>query len=289
MKYKEIFFTLKPYNEDFTDILSAWISNLGFESFVNTPEGLIAYIQSEHFEENALKECLLSYPVPQVQIEYQIRNAPDENWNETWETEGFKPITIGNEITVHDSRFQAPEEIRYDILINPRLAFGTGSHETTRMILSTLLQMDLTGRKIVDAGTGTGILSIMARKKGARNIVAYDIDEWSVENTKENLKLNGIKDAVEVLLGDASVLKGMRGVNLLMANINRNILLNDLPLFYHTLAPKGQLLMSGFLKEDIPQMEKAARKLGLREVLVKEDSGWAMLLFEADASCRMDV
>ena len=289
MKYNEIIFDIKPMNSDYADILSAWIAELGFESFVNTEEGLKAYIQRSMFDETALKGSLLSYPIPGVDITYQVAEAPDENWNQTWEEESFKPITVGDEIVVHDSRYQVPEGIKYDILINPRLAFGTGSHETTRMILRALSEMDLTGLHIVDAGTGTGILSIMAVMRGATDVLAYDIDEWSVENTTENLKSNNMEGRVSVRHGDARLLEGISDVDLLLANINRNILLNDLPRFRQTLAKGGRILLSGFLKKDTDCLVEAARKLRLHRVKECEDAGWAMLLLEADATGRMDV
>ncbi len=289
MKYNEIIFEIRPMSNDYGDILSAWIADLGFESFVNTEKGLKAYIPRNVFDEAVLRDCLLSYPISGVEITYKVAEAPDENWNQTWEKEGFKPITVGDEIMVHDSRYQAPEGVRYDILINPRLAFGTGSHETTRMILRALAGMDLSGRRVVDAGTGTGILSIMAVMRGASHVLAYDIDEWSVENTLENLKANGIEGCVSVKHGDATLLEGVSEIDLVLANINRNILLSDLPRFRKTLASGGRILLSGFLNEDADSLVDAARKLGLHKVLESEEAGWAMLLLEADAASRMYV
>ncbi|MBQ7182141.1 MAG: 50S ribosomal protein L11 methyltransferase [Bacteroidaceae bacterium] len=289
MKYNEIIFEIKPMSNDYCDILSAWIADFGFESFVNTEKGLQAYIQRSLFDEVVLQDCLLSYPIPGVEITYKVAEAPDENWNQTWEEEGFMPITVGDEIIVHDSRYLAPKGVRYDILINPRLAFGTGSHETTRMILRALADMDLSGKHVVDAGTGTGILSIMAIMRGASHVLAYDIDEWSVKNTLENLKANGIEGCVSVRHGDASLLEGVREIDMLMANINRNILLSDLPRFRKTLVSGGKILLSGFLSEDADCLVDAARKLGLHKVLESKDAGWAMLLFEADAASRMYV
>lgn len=291
MKYNEVIFEICPMDGNYADILSAWIADLGFESFVNTEKGLKAYIQRSMFDEAALRECLLSYPVPNVRISFCVAEAPDENWNETWEEEGFKPICVGNDIVVHDSRYHADRSTRYDILINPRMAFGTGSHETTRMILKALSEMDLKGKHIVDAGTGTGILSIMALMRGAASVLAYDIDEWSVRNTLENLQANGWQEGecISVLHGDSRVLEGIGKVDLLIANINRNILLADLPRFRQTLAEGGRILLSGFLPEDIGCLEEAAGKLQLHVLESEEDAGWAMLLLEADAAGRMDV
>lgn len=289
MKYNEIIFDIMPLSRDYADILSAWIADLGFESFVNTEKGLKAYIQRNVFDKEALNGCLTSYPISGVNITYQINEAPDENWNQTWEEESFKPITVDDEIVVHDSRYQVPEGFKYDILINPHMAFGTGSHETTRMILHALSDMDLREKRIVDAGTGTGILSIMAVMRGAADVLAYDIDEWSVENTTDNLKTNGMEGRVSVKLGDAKLLEGVSEVDLLIANINRNTLLNDLPRFRQTLAKRGQILLSGFLKEDVDYLLEAARDLQLHQVKESEEAQWAMLLLEADTTGRMDV
>ena len=289
MKYNEIIFDIMPLSRDYADILSAWIADLGFESFVNTEKGLKAYIQRNVFDKEALNSCLTSYPISGVNITYQINEAPDENWNQTWEEESFKPITVDDEIVVHDSRYQVPEGFKYDILINPHMAFGTGSHETTRMILHALSDMDLREKRIVDAGTGTGILSIMAVMRGAADVLAYDIDEWSVENTTDNLKTNGMEGRVSVKLGDAKLLEGVSEVDLLIANINRNTLLNDLPRFRQTLAKRGQILLSGFLKEDVDYLLEAARDLQLHQVKESEEAQWAMLLLEADTTGRMDV
>ena len=289
MKYNEIIFDIMPLSRDYADILSAWIADLGFESFVNTEKGLKAYIQRNVFDKEALNGCLTSYPISGVKITYQINEAPDENWNQTWEEESFKPITVDDEIVVHDSRYQVPEGFKYDILINPHMAFGTGSHETTRMILHALSDMDLREKRIVDAGTGTGILSIMAVMRGAADVLAYDIDEWSVENTTDNLKTNGMEGRVSVKLGDAKLLEGVSEVDLLIANINRNTLLNDLPRFRQTLAKRGQILLSGFLKEDVDYLLEAARDLQLHQVKESEEAQWAMLLLEADTTGRMDV
>ena len=186
MKYYEVNFHLEPQSEDMADILSALIAELGFETFEYTPTGLRAYIQRELMDEQRLNEIVSNFPVPGIRICYLCTDAPDEDWNEEWEKEGFQPILIGDSIGVHDTKHAIPP-VKYDILIHPRQAFGTGSHQTTRMILTQLSEMDLRGKSVIDAGTGTGILAIMAMKRGAAKVKAYDIDEWSVENAQQNL------------------------------------------------------------------------------------------------------
>lgn len=288
MKYYAVNFGITPFSEDFADILSACIAEVGFETFETTDTGLCAYIQRDLLDETALAECIEAIPLPDVRITYTIDEAPDEDWNQEWEKEGFRPIVIGDLIGVHDTLHEIPV-VKYDIIIKPRQAFGTGSHQTTRMILSQLAEMDLEGLNVIDAGTGTGILSIMAMKRMAKRVLAYDIDEWSVENTKQNLELNHIHDGIEIRLGDASTICNERGFDLLIANINRNILLADMPIFRQTLKPKGKMILSGFYTDDIPLLQEKATSLGFTLKSMKNDEDWAMLLFEADALGRMDI
>ena len=288
MKYNEVNFHIEPQSEDMADILSALIAELGFEAFEYTPTGLRAYIQRELLDEKRLSEILRDFPVSSIRISYLCMDAPDEDWNEEWEKEGFQPILIGDTIGVHDTRHTIPP-VKYDILIHPRQAFGTGSHQTTRMILTQLSEMDLTGKSVIDAGTGTGILTIMAMKRGAAKVKAYDIDEWSVKNAQQNLLLNEIKSGVEILLGDANCIEEERDKDLLVANINRNILLADMPTFLKTLKRGGKMILSGFYEDDIPILMDKAKILGLSLKGKRNEEEWAMLLLEADAAGRMDV
>ncbi|MBR4130313.1 MAG: 50S ribosomal protein L11 methyltransferase [Bacteroidaceae bacterium] len=289
MKYFEVKCTLHPFNEDAADILSASLSEIGFEAFSQTEDGLLAYIQQNEWDEDKMREVVQDFCLPEVRIRYSKVEAPDEDWNQVWEEEGFQPVLVGDEIVVHDVKHTDVPQVKYDILITPRLAFGTGSHETTRLILRTLAQLDLDGKHIIDAGTGTGILAIMAMKRGAESVFAYDIDEWSVENTKDNLLLNHIYNNVEVVCGDSSVLEGKEKADLLIANINRNILLGDLPRFSKSIREGGQMILSGFYLEDVQALTEAASKLGFSLLETESEEGWAMLLFEANALGRRDI
>lgn len=289
MKYYEVNFQIEPCNSDFADVLSALIAEIGFETFEPTETGLKAYIQQEQLNEDELNAVIETFPILGAAITYNKVEALDENWNKVWEEEGFQPISIGHEIYIHDKSLPCMPDVAYDIKIHPQQAFGTGSHQTTRMILAQLLKMDLKGKTVVDAGTGTGILTIMAHMKGASHVYAYDIDEWSVRNAKENLEINDTMENVEVLMGDCQVLRGIRDTDLLIANINRNILLHDMPEFKKALAPKGMLLISGFYQEDIPMLEEQANKLGLYLKDRRFEEKWAMLLFESDAFGRTNI
>lgn len=280
MRYYEVNFTIEPYLEDYADVFSALLAEIGFESFIPTDKGLTAYIQQNIFDARKMSQTIENFPIQGIQISHETVEAEYEDWNAVWEEEGFHPIIIDDRIVIHDVKHSDVPNLPYDIVISPKLAFGTGSHQTTRMILRELSKHDLTGRNVIDAGTGTGILSIMCIKKGASEVFAYDIDEWSVENTKDNLLLNGIHNEVRVVLGDATVLDKTNNADLVIANINRNILLNDLHSFCSKLGKKGLLLISGFYTEDAPILIEAASKEGL--ILTKKDvdENWCMLLLE---------
>ena len=306
MKYYEVKCTLRPFSEAATDVLSAMLAEIGFESFSQTEDELLAYIQQSEWDEDRMQQVVQDFPLPDVSISYACSEAPDQDWNQVWEEEGFQLIVIGEEIVVHDVKHTDVPPAKYDILITPRMAFGTGSHETTRLILRTLASLDLEGKHVIDAGTGTGILAIMSIKRGAASVFAYDIDEWSVENTKDNLLLNqpqaqplseergetpqnsplhgeGLGVRLVVVCGDSSVLEGQPQADLLIANINRNILLQDLPRFAKAIKPKGKMILSGFYLSDIPVLKDAAVQQGFSLLKQENEGEWAMLLFEADA------
>lgn len=280
MKYYEVNFTIEPYIEAYSDVFSAKLAEIGFETFVPTENCLQAFIQQPMFKEENLKQVIMDFPFSNINIRYDIAEAEYEDWNAVWEEEGFHPIVIDDNIVIHDVKHTDVPSVQYEIVISPKLAFGTGSHQTTRMILRELAKLDLTGFNVIDAGTGTGILSIMSIKKGASNVFAYDIDEWSVENTRDNLLLNGIYNQVTVEEGDASVLAKTGNANLLIANINRNILLNDLHTFCSKLSSNGMLLLSGFYSEDAPMLQDAAKKEGMELINKESEDNWSMLLFK---------
>ena len=310
MKYFEVKFTMNPFSEVAADLLTASLAEIGFESFSQTEDCLLAYIQQSEWDEAMMQQAVQDFCLPDVVIDYVCTEAPDEDWNQVWEEEGFQPIYIplgeGQEeaVVIHDVKHKDVPQARYDILITPRMAFGTGSHQTTRLVLRKLANMDLEGKRVIDAGTGTGILAIMGIKRGAAHVFAYDIDEWSVENTRDNLLLNhifnvgvkevkgvkGVKDiCVEVVCGDSSVLEGQPQADLLIANINRNILLADLPRFGKAVRKGGNMILSGFYLSDVPILTEAAAQQGFSLLETESEGEWAMLLFVADAAGRCDV
>lgn len=278
MKYFELKFKLTPYKEEFADILTALTTEAGLESFVTSPEGICGYAQVQSFNSQMLDQILNTFPVPDVNITYTLSEAEDKNWNEEWEKTGFTPVVIANKICIHDEYHNDASGYLFDIKINPKQAFGTGSHQTTGMILERLLYMDLKGKKVLDAGCGTGILGIFCIQKGAQKVFGYDIDNWSVRNTKENMHLNGISQ-IEVVEGNASVLSQQGTFDLILANINRNILLDDMPSFVQAMHAGSNLIISGFYTEDIDILCQKACLLGLTYIDRTVKENWASLLF----------
>ena len=278
---------MTPCSQDAQDILSALAGEAGFETFEETAIGLKGYVQQALFDENALKLVLEGFPFENVALTYSIQEAEDKDWNEQWEQEGFEPIIVGNRLVIHDGRHLPSETAEVEIEIDAHLAFGTGTHETTRMICGMLLDMQLQGLRVLDCGCGTGILGICALKLGAASAVGYDIDEWSADNTRHNAVINCVDDRLTALCGDASVLAPFAttpdgspsGFNLVLANINRNILLNDMERFRSVMAPKAQLILSGFYKNDCALLESKAQTLGLSLKATRTDGDWACLLF----------
>ena len=284
MKYYEVQFTLTPCTQDARDILSALAGEAGFETFEETAEGLTGYVQQSLFDQSALDGALEGFPFDDTRILYNVVEVEDKDWNEQWEQEGFEPIVIdGGKIVIHDGR-HLPTALPHHpspitIEIDAHLAFGTGTHETTRMICSTLLKEPLTGKKLLDAGCGTGILGISALKLGAESVTAYDIDEWSSDNTRHNAVINQVDHLMTILCGDASLLDSIHErFDYVVANINRNILLQDMERFRQVMAKDATLILSGFYTEDISMLETKGKEIGLTLVSQQENNHWACIL-----------
>ncbi|MBQ7423293.1 MAG: 50S ribosomal protein L11 methyltransferase [Prevotella sp.] len=267
------------------DVLASLAGEAGFETFEDSEDGLTAWVQNDHFDQVLLDEIIKSFPFPTAEINYDIADAEDRNWNESWEEAGWEPINIDDQLLLHDTKHSVEDlpENSIDITIDARLAFGTGNHETTLMILRELLHTDLKDSRILDCGCGTGILSIAACKLGAREAVCYDIDEWSVKNTRHNAEINGLNN-IEVLHGNASVISHISGVfDVVVANINRNILIDDMEAMRGVVNPGGEIILSGFYVEDGMMLAERAGHLGLRLIRSESKNNWCMLVFTADA------
>lgn len=281
MKYLEFTFQTTPCTEVVNDVLSAVLAEAGFESFVEQTDGINAYIQKALYNESTLKEALAEFPLPDVNIEYNYTEAEDRNWNEEWEKNFFQPIVIDNRCVIHSTFHKDVPQAEYDIVINPQMAFGTGHHETTSLIIGELLDSDLQEKSLLDMGCGTSILAILARMRGATPCTAIDIDEWCVRNSLENIELNRV-DNIDVFQGDASSLKDKGPFDIIIANINRNILLNDMKHYVSRMNQGGSLLMSGFYANDIPAIQAEAENNGLHLIHHREKNQWAVVLFRKE-------
>lgn len=279
MKYLEAHFTLQPVSEINSDILKALAGEAGFDSFTDTSDGFLAYIRETEYNAGKVNEQLHSFPL-EFTYTYTIQKAEDKNWNAAWEKEGFEPVYIGphKEIVVHDTQHPVDGTANYDIRINPQMAFGTGTHETTGMLLGMLLEEDLKGKKILDMGCGTGVLGIFCHMKGAGSVTAIDIDEWSVRNAASNARLNHIGQGFTALRGSAESLSDKDGYDLVIANINRNILLHDMDCYARSMKPHNtKLYLSGFYTEDIPSLVEKAANYGFSQLEANQCHNWASL------------
>ena len=264
------------------DLLCATLGEVGFESFEETDSGIDAYIQEELFDREALQQAIDNFDIPHLNLSYNINKVEDKDWNEAWENEGFAPIQIGDLCVIYDAKHPIPENLhpQVNVGIDAKLAFGTGNHETTRMVISYLFEIDLKNKRVLDCGCGTGILGIVSSKLGAKDIIGYDIDEWSVENTKHNAEINHVNN-IEVFHGDASVLSHISGVfDVVLANINRNILLADLHHFKEVMAPNAKLVLSGFYEQDVSVLLEKAKAQGLSCTKQLSENQWACLVLE---------
>ena len=266
------------------DILCCVAGDAGFESFEESEQGVIGYVQKGMLDVDALAACMASFPVEGVNISYELSDAEDKNWNAEWESEGFEPIVVGGRCVFHDTVHTDISQEKgisaantsevLDITIDARQAFGTGNHETTRMIVGRLLDMDLSGKSVLDCGCGTGILSITAAKLGAKKVTGYDIDEWSVRNTEHNCELNNV-DTVEVLLGNSSVLDGVKDdFDVVLANIVADVIIGISPQVRPFLKEGGLFLCSGIIDDRAVEVADALRLAGWAIMEARESEGW---------------
>ena len=304
MKYYEVNMTIEPCSQDAQDLLAALTGEAGMETFEETETGLKGYAQQQLLDEDALQMAIQQFPFEGVTISYTISEAEDKDWNEQWEQEGFEPIVVNSlefrddslekdshrTLVIHDGRHLPSDSdslnsklstlnSQLSVEIDAHMAFGTGTHETTRMICRQLLDMPLQGKRVLDCGCGTGILGICALKLGAASCVGYDIDEWSTDNTRHNAVINRVDDRLESLCGDATLLSRFAAeFDVVLANINRNILLHDMEHFVRVMAPGATLILSGFYQSDCQMLADKALSLGLHPVTTATDGDWACLV-----------
>lgn len=273
MKYLKITMA-RPAEEWLQDLLVQRLGDIGFDSFSEEGEELLCFIPQASYNASAIKELLEEEPFVALSQEYNVAEEEDKNWNEEWEKHYFAPVeVIEGELAVRASFHQPLEGVRHEIIIDPKMAFGTGNHATTQAMLILLGQINLEGASVIDMGCGSGILGIYAMKRGARKCTSIDVDPWSVANTLENAKVNEVE--LNVIEGDASALKKVERADIFLANINRNIILQDLESYVGRMHPFGVMLLSGFLADDLPLIMDAVTKYNLTAMgHLEMDGGW---------------
>nr|WP_299345299.1 50S ribosomal protein L11 methyltransferase [Allomuricauda sp.] len=271
--YIEYNFVVTPL-QPATDILIAELGELGFESFVETELGVLAYITKVELDRNAVGQ-LTVLGNSDFNIKWSVKEIEQQNWNAEWER-SFQPIRIGDSCMVR-APFHDAEKVEFDIVIEPKMSFGTGHHETTFMMLSLMLQSNFEGKDVLDMGCGTGVLAILAKMKGAKNVDAIDIDEWCYLNSLENVERNNCSK-IRVEQGDSTLLKG-RKYDVILANINRNILLEDIPVYVNCLNDKGLLFLSGFYQQDLELISEKCKDYGLGYQNHLEKNNWVAAVY----------
>ncbi|GHB54078.1 50S ribosomal protein L11 methyltransferase [Persicitalea jodogahamensis] len=275
MNHIELNLTLSP---EYAEILMAELAEMGYESFVETDTGLDAYIPESDFSEEKLQETLARYqPVAPVRFSWQVLEK--KNWNAEWES-NYAPIEVGDAVRVRALFHEPDARFRHELVITPKMSFGTGHHETTWLVMNEQLSLPHAGRAVLDVGCGTGILAILARKLGAADLLAFDIEEWAVENTRENFSLNEATEQSEVFQGTIDDVPFDQRFGGILANINRNILLNEVPRYAQHLLPGGWLVVSGFYEIDAPDIIAKAESSGLSYKRMNTRNQWAMVVFE---------
>ena len=272
MNYFEVDFKIKDLIPN-RDILTYKLGEVDFESFTEEDYGLKAYIQESLYKKESVEE-IVSELSNLTEISFSTKLIQDENWNKTWE-ENFDPIYVDNKCVIRAPFHQIEKAFEYDIIIEPQMSFGTGHHETTYLIVRSLLEMELSNKRLLDMGCGTGVLAILAEKLGAKSIQAIDIDEWAYNNTLQNIELNNAKE-ISTFLGGAEQIS-RESFDVIIANINKNILIKDMECYAKSLKLNGYLLLSGFFTTDVDDLTKVSSRLGMEVVSQIEKNTWAVL------------
>jgi len=276
MNYYKVRFNCKPSSEDITDLLAAFLADVAFESFEPDDCGLTAYVRQSDFSTPSIDEIITDFPMD-THISYDSELIESKNWNEEWEKHYFQPIVIAGECVVHSSFHKDVPKAKYDILIDPKMAFGTGHHATTSQMMRFILDIDnIEGKRVIDMGTGTGILAILCKMRGAGCVTGIEIDPGAFENAVENAALNN--QAVNFICGDASKLEECESAEIFLANINRNVITADIARYAGKIKSGGLLILSGFYTQDIPVVMEAAAPCGLTlDKTSEEGDHWAAI------------
>ncbi len=271
MDYYKVEIKITPFEEWLRDVLASQLAEAGYESFMETEGGIDAFVPAPQFNESEL-EFVLSVFEDDFSFSVHKELIKSRNWNEEWEKNYFEPLVINNECVIRAPFHKAYPKAKYEIVIEPNMAFGTGNHETTSMMVETILELDLNKKSVLDMGCGTGILGILASMKGAASVLAIDIDDWSFTGATANAEVNKISN-MKVKLGDASLL-GSESFDVILANIHKNVLLKDMPAYEKVMLPGGILVMSGFYNEDLRDITEKAIAIGLKPAGFKTKNNW---------------
>lgn len=277
MNYIEVDFNCEPCDETATDILSAMLAEVGFESFIKTDTGMLAYVPEVSFEKEAIQHIIQDLPIF-TNVSFNVQLLESKNWNEEWEKNYFTPLIIDNRCIIQSTFHNAPMIYEYNIFIEPKMAFGTGHHQTTELMIREMLDFDFNDKLVLDMGCGTAILAILASMKQAKSILAIDIDQWAYDNARENMELNKV-DNITIKIGDAELLNDLGPFDVILANINKNILLNDIRNYSAVLCQNGVLFVSGFYENDIEAITQECRKYNLNFESSKSKDEWSVVKF----------
>ena len=274
--YREVRFDMTPCSEDATDLLAAFLADVGYESFVPDQDGLTAYVPASAWSKDAVDNVILNFPMDtNIRVKEELVEGRD--WNAEWEKNYCQPIVVGDECVIHSTFHHDIPKVKYDIVIDPKMAFGTGHHATTAQVIESILAIDMRERTVIDMGTGTAILSILAAMRGATSVTAIEIDDFAYANAIENVNINGVSDVVKLVNGDAAALSGVEQADIFLANINRNVILEDIDKYALHLRDGGTMILSGFYEADVPMIESAARPLGFVTEAIRSRDKWTAL------------
>jgi len=272
MEYSEIDIRLNKL-EPYAEILIAKLDEINFESYSECEYGVKGYVQTHKLDLDALKE-IISTVAEHTQVSFEINKLKQQNWNAIWES-SYSPVFINDDCVIRAHFHKSFPKIKYDLIITPKMSFGTGHHQTTLLMMKEMFNLDFNDKSVLDIGTGTGVLAILASKLGAKSLLAIDIEEWAFNNSKENSKLNKVSN-IDFIHGDARDIKNIK-FDFILANINRNVILGDVAIYVNCIKDNGEILLSGFLKQDITLILEKTKELNLELVDLKNIDKWQML------------
>lgn len=277
MDYIELRLEVNPSNQEVNEIIIAQLAEIGFESFTEHENGLNAYIKAPEFNTEIIDKIKELFLPDGTSLTHQIKRIKGENWNAKWESD-FEPIIVDNRCLIKASFHTIASKYEYEIIIDPKMSFGTGHHQTTHLMIEAILNDEFTNKTVLDMGCGTGVLAILAEMRGAKAVTAIDIDDWAYQNSLENIQVNGCKN-IEALCGNVKLING-KTFDIILANINLNILLSDVKHYVRSLMPNGKLILSGILKSDIETIKQNANENKLAHISTTTRDEWVTMSFQ---------